>query len=337
VIAGNFSECASHATARPDRARPARRTGQPDAADRAEVLEGLMRPQKSTPAKLLYDARGSELFERICALPEYYVTRAEIGAIRRHLPEIADTLGQDLLVIEPGAGAAHKVRYLLGIPRLAAGYVPVEICHSTLQATVTALRAAYPAVEVRGLCADFMRPFDVPATHHRHARRLVFFPGSTIGNCTPPEAVALLGRLRRLAGGAGALLVGVDLYKAKELLLPAYNDSAGVTAQFNLNVLHRLNRDFSADFRVERFSHRAVWNEAEHRIEMRLVSRADQQVHVGPHLFDFAAGEYLTTEYSYKHTTEEFARIAHDAGLAVQKVWTDCAGHFSLQYLRAAD
>jgi dimethylhistidine N-methyltransferase len=330
VIVGNFSEYGSPGT--PTHERPVG----PDPATRAAVLHGLSQPQKTTPAKLLYDARGAELFERICELPEYYLTRAEIAALRRNLPAIAAALGHDLLVIEPGAGAARKVRFLLGIPGLAAGYVGVEICRATLEQATSALRAAYPRVEIRGLCADFMQPFELPALRSRHARRLVFFPGSTIGNCTPAEAVTLLAGFRRLVGHDGGVLIGVDLCKSPAVIEPAYNDAAGVTATFNLNVLHRLNRDFAADFRPERFVHRAVWNEQQHRIEMRLVSREAQRVHLGPHVLEFAAGEYLVTEYSYKHTREEFAAIARSAGFAVQEFWTDAAGLTSLQYLRPA-
>lgn len=332
VIVGNFSECASRRTRISEPAHVSLM-----AAARAEILHGLRQNAKAIPAKYLYDARGAELFERICELPEYYVTRAELSAMRRHLPHIATALGDDILLIEPGAGAARKVRLLLGIPGLAAGYVPVDICESSLAAAAASLRNACPAVEIRSVCADFTRPFTVPAIAKPYSRRVVFFPGSTIGNCTPAEAVDLLAFFRRLAGPGGGILIGVDLYKSPDVLIPAYNDSQGVTALFNLNLLHRLNRDFSADFRPERFSHRAVWNEDEHRIEMRLISRTHQRVHVGPHAFDFAAGEYLTTEYSYKHTREDFARIAWQAGLAVREFWTDCSELFSLQFLRPAN
>lgn len=335
MIAGNFSGYASRVTHLPEPRPASRRAARdPGAAARAEILHGLAQPQKTTPSKYLYDARGSELFEQICELPEYYLSRAEMAAMRRHLPEIARALGRGNMLIEPGAGGAQKPRVLLGVPGLAVAYVAIEICRKSLAAAVSSLRSAFPDMEITGVCADFTQPVELPLMQQRRARRVVFFPGSTIGNCTPEEATALLARFRRLVGPDGGILVGVDLYKSRDLLLPAYDDAAGVTALFNENLLHRLNADFAADFKPARFAHRAVWNEDHHRIEMHLVSRVSQRVNVGPHCFDFAAGESLVTEYSYKLTREEFAAVAGKAGLCVQEFWTDRGGLFSVQYLR---
>lgn len=306
----------------------------PDASARAEILRGLSKSPKMISPKYFYDARGSELFEQICELPEYYVTRAELAALRRHLDEIAAALGSNVTLIEPGAGAGTKVRMLLGYPGLAAAYFAVDICRPALARATAALRLAYPRIDIRSVCADFTAPFEVPMGRASGHRRVVFFPGSTIGNFSPEETVTLLRSFREIAGEDGGILIGVDLYKSPSVLVPAYNDAAGVTALFNLNLLYRLNSDFAADFRPERFAHRAVWNEAERRIEMRLISRVAQAVWLGPHELRFAAGEPIVTEYSYKHRPEDFAALAAEAGLTVQELWMDPGELFSIQYLR---
>lgn len=309
---------------------------EPQAGDlRAEILAGLTASPKTLPCKYFYDERGSELFDAICELPEYYLTRTELDIMQSHAAEIATALGSRVLLVEPGSGTSAKTRLLLDKLHWPCAYVPVDISREHLIKAADQLNRHYPDLEVLPVCADFSQAFALPAPHHPAARTLIYFPGSTIGNFEPDATVALLKQLLRLAGCKGALLIGVDLNKDRTLLEAAYNDVAGVTAAFNLNLLARLNRELGSDFDVSRFRHRAVFNPAEGRIEMHLDSLENQTVNIAGETVQFGAGESIITEYSYKHTLPGFAALAAQAGWKVQKVWTDERRWFSVQYLTA--
>jgi dimethylhistidine N-methyltransferase len=299
---------------------------------RRDVLRGLAGPRKELPCKYFYDAEGSRLFEEICELPEYYLTRCELGILERHAGTMAGLLGPRCALIEYGSGSGRKTRLLLDHLHDPAAYVPVDINKDFLLQSAEALAGSYPGLEVVPVCADFTRPFEVPALRQAAARRGVYFSGSTIGNFGPPEAVALLRNIVRLVGPGGGLLIGIDLKKDARILEPAYNDSRGVTAAFNLNLLARINRELGGDFRLERFRHHAFYDAPHGRIEMQLVSREEQSVRIGDEVFAFAEGEAIHTEYSYKYGLEEFAGMAARAGLRRDEVWTDERGLYSVQF-----
>lgn len=300
-----------------------------------DVLCGLRQPQKTLPCKYFYDADGSKLFDQICALPEYYPTRTELGILRAHAAEMAASLGPETLLIEYGSGSSVKTRLLLDRLVRPAAYLPVDISREHLEETALTLRLDYPGLAIEPVCADFATPFALPRLARRAARRAIYFPGSTIGNFPEAGAVALMGDVARRVGPGGAFLVGVDLKKDPRVLERAYDDDAGVTAAFNLNLLARMNRELDADFDLRRFRHRARWVEAAGRIEMHLVSLADQWVRIDGQTVHFAHGESICTEHSHKYTLAGFARLARSAGLAVRRVWTDPAERFSVQYLEA--
>ncbi|HET7921535.1 MAG TPA: L-histidine N(alpha)-methyltransferase [Gammaproteobacteria bacterium] len=302
---------------------------------REEILAGLRAPQKTLPCKYFYDARGSQLFDAICELPEYYPTRTELGIMETHVAEIAAALGSQLVLIEPGSGSSLKTRLLLDTLRDPVAYVPVDISREHLVRAADKLNQRYPALEVLPVCADFSQPFAVPRPRRNAARKAVYFPGSTIGNFEPDAAVELLINLRRLAGSEGALLLGVDLRKDLRVLEAAYNDSAGTTAEFNLNILRRINAEMDGDFELSRFHHRAPFDHDASRIVMQLVSDRDQIVQVADERFSFKANEIIITEYSHKYTLESFARLAARAGYQIERVWTDDRRWFSVQYLTA--
>ena len=303
---------------------------------REDVIAGLSQPQKTLSPKYFYDAQGSRLFEAICRLREYYPTRCELALTRRHLDEIARFAGRGVELIEYGSGASVKTRLLLRAARPAA-YVPVDISEAALQAAATRLGREFPWLELHGVVGDFMQPLKLPVYRARSARRrVVYFPGSTIGNLTPAEAHAFLGMTRGQVGARGAMLVGVDLKKDANVLHAAYNDAQGVTAAFNLNLLARINRELGGDFELRRFSHYAFYNAALGRIEMHLVSLARQAVSIGPHRFAFEVGESIHTENSCKYSVEEFGAMAQAAGFRIDKVWLDRKRHFALFGLSAA-
>jgi len=312
-----------------------RASGKGDAELTRQVLRGLAaRPKRLSPT-YLYDAHGSALFELICRQPEYYLTRTELAIMRCHGAEIAERIGSRALLLELGSGASLKTRILLDrLPDLAA-YVPVDISRSSLLAAARAIRESYPRLEVLPVEADFTRPFALPEPHAEAARTIVYFPGSTIGNFDADPAVELLALARRLAGPRGALLIGIDLLKDRELLLRAYDDAAGVTAAFNLNILARLNRELGADFDPRGFRHAAPWNAAASRIEMNLVSLVSQSVNLAGERIDFEAGEVIVTEHCHKYTQESFAALAGRAGWTPRGSWSDERGYFSVQYLEA--
>ncbi|MFW6059757.1 MAG: L-histidine N(alpha)-methyltransferase [Phycisphaeraceae bacterium] len=299
----------------------------------ADTLAGLRQSPKTLPCKLLYDQPGSELFDRICELPEYYPTRTEMAIMRDHIADMVRHIGERALLIELGSGSSTKTRILLDHLRRPAGYVPIDISREHLLRSAQQIQQRYRDLEVLPVCADYLQDFDVPAPTQPAARRVVYFPGSTIGNFHEPEARRFLQRIAELVTPGGGLLIGVDLRKDPSILVPAYNDAQGVTAAFNLNILHRLNREFAADIDVAGFEHRAVWNDAQGRIEMHLVARQAQEVTIADQTFRFEAGESIRTECSYKHTPQRFAELA-DA-FDIQHVWTDPAELFSVQYLVA--
>ena len=298
---------------------------------RRDALAGLTQTRKTLPCKYFYDDHGSWLFDQICGLPEYYPTRTELAISRQYAVEMATACGPRALLLELGSGSSTKTRVLLDHLREPAAYVPVDIARDFLQSSADALAAAYPGLPVQPVCADFTRRFTVPALPAR--RTVVYFPGSTIGNFVASEAVVLLSNIAALLGDDGGLLIGVDLRKDVGALERAYNDAQGVTAAFNLNLLTRLNRELAADFVVEQFEHRAVYDAEAGRIEMQLVSRRPQTVRLADHDIHFTAGEIVRTEYSHKYTREQFAGLAAAAGLRVRQVWTDRAELFSVQYL----
>ena len=299
--------------------------------DLSEIIEGLAQPQKTLSPKYFYDHTGSKLFDEICELPEYYLTRSEQEIMQACSAEIAEIIGPNASLIEFGSGSSLKTRTLLSHLDSPAAYVPVDISREHLEAAARSLAAEFPDLEILPVAADFTRPFPLPQPRVMPERNLVYFPGSTIGNFGPEAALELLRVMHQEAGEDGALLIGVDLQKDKAILEAAYNDEAGVTAQFNLNILKRLNNEFGADFDPGKYKHRAIYNDESGRIEMRLVSTHQQRVSVGGRTFELAAGEFIVTEHSHKYTLEGFRKMAMLAGFQVDKVWIDSAGYFSVQ------
>jgi dimethylhistidine N-methyltransferase len=301
---------------------------------RKDVLEGLARPQKALPPKYFYDAAGSRLFERICRLREYYPTRTELALTRKHLREIARFAGKRCALLEYGSGESLKTRLLIGALEPSV-YMPVDISADALRAAVTRLRREFPQLGVVAITADFSHPLSIPA-YRGNARRVVYFPGSTIGNLRPEEAHAFLKMTRGQVGPRGAMLVGVDLKKDANVLHTAYNDASGVTAAFNLNLLVRINRELGGDFDLRRFAHYAFYNPMAGRIEMHLVAREAHAVNIGNYRFSFDRGESIHTENSYKYSVEEFQTLASNAGFRASKLWTDARGWFGVFGLLAA-
>jgi dimethylhistidine N-methyltransferase len=309
---------------------------QPATDERQEILEGLRGRPKQVSPKFFYDERGSQLFDEICEQPEYYPTRTELDIMEDNLEHISDLIGPAVSLIEYGSGSSTKTRLLLDRLHNPSAYVPVDISREHLTSTARKLAADYPDIEVLPVCTDFTRPFAIPAPNRSAARNVVYFPGSTIGNFDIEAAVDLMRVMRNEAGDGGGLLIGVDLVKSKDILEPAYNDAAGVTAEFNLNLLRRLNREHAADFEVESFRHQAVYDETHQRIEMRLIALDEQTVTVGDERFEFEEGEHIVTEHSHKFGVDQFAMLAAEAGFEVNTVWTDEDELFSVQYLEAA-
>lgn len=297
-----------------------------------EIHEGMSLTQKKLSPKYFYDEYGSQLFEAICELPEYYPTRTEISIMREYLPEMARYIGPLPNVIEFGIGSGLKTKLLLEALDQPTAFVPVDISEEHLMQTVADLEKNFPNIEMLPVATDFTQPFPVPEPTRESVRNLVYFPGSTIGNFEPEAAIKLLRVMHREADKGGCLLIGFDLQKDIKTLEQAYNDSQGITAQFNLNMLRRLNVEYSADFDLETFRHDAVYNTVHGRIEMHLVSSKNQQVTIGNRRFALEKGESICSEYSYKYTLPQFADMAKQAGFAVKKVWTDSNGWFSLQY-----
>ncbi len=305
------------------------------AALTAQVIEGLSKSQKTLPTAFLYDEAGSDLFHQITELPEYYPTRTELSIMDQHLPAMAEAVGPEAMVIEYGSGTGLKTRRLLGALDRPVAYVPVEISREFLMTSAEALHAEFPDIEVLPVCADFTLPFEVPLAQTRARRRVLYFPGSTIGNFYRDFAIRLLRQMHTEVGKGGGALLGVDLKKDVDVLEAAYNDSAGVTAKFNLNLLERANRELGCDFDLSAFRHRAVWNETRGAIEMRLYARRPTAVTVGDKRFTFDRDEWIHTEDSHKYGLDEFAAMASKSGFDVKTVWTDAEQLFSVQYLVA--
>ncbi|HSO82569.1 L-histidine N(alpha)-methyltransferase [Thiocapsa sp.] len=305
----------------------------PTPADvRAEVLEGLGRPAKRLSPKLFYDQRGSQLFDAITELPEYYPTRTEIGILREYGSEMADLLGRDNVLIELGSGSSLKIQTLLAALQPSV-YMPVDISKEHLLASAHALAERFPGLSIRAACADYSAPFKLPMEPD-WTDLAAFFPGSSIGNFDPDDARLLLGRVADLLGTGGRLLIGVDLPKDPAILNAAYDDAQGVTAAFNLNLLTRINRELEGNFDLDAFTHRAFFDTDLSRVEMHLVSRVEQRVEVAGSTFDFRAGETIHTENSYKYGIDPFHRLAGDAGFVAEQFWTDKQGLFSVHCLR---
>ncbi len=297
------------------------------------VLAGLARYPRAIPAKFLYDERGSALFDEICELPEYYLTRVETAILRDCVDDISAMAGPGCVLIEYGSGSSVKSRLLIEAMHDLAAYVPIDISRRHLDTTVDGLRRDYPGLRVEPVCADYMALAHLPVDLGEARRRIGFFPGSTIGNLTPAEAKAFLLRARNVLGAAGAMVVGADLKKDPQRLHDAYNDSAGVTAQFTLNLLRRMNRELAANFDLSAFAHEAFYNEVEGRIEIYFRSLRPQTVTVAGRTFAFDEGERIHTEYSYKYDDAGIAALARSAGFAVARTWTDPDRLFAVAYL----
>jgi len=303
---------------------------------RAEVLRGLSNPAKDLPCKYFYDERGSELFERICELDEYYLTRTELAILNQHVGEMADRLGPNCVLIELGSGSGIKTRLLLEHLREPAGYVAIDLARESLARTAEELRQRFPSLAIAPCCADFTAAFEIPELAGIMGRRVVYFPGSTIGNFGPAESRVLLDRIAWLCLPSGGLLVGIDLKKDRTVLARAYNDREGVTAAFNLNLLARINHELGADFDLTAFRHEAVYNEELGRMEMYLISMRDQAVHLGNATFLFQGKEAICTEHSYKYDLEGFRLLARSAGFQLQQTWTDDRRMFAVVFLTPA-
>ena len=308
--------------------------------DRAEfrdaVLAGLSEKPRAIPAKFLYDARGSALFDAICELPEYYLTRTETEILRRSADDIAALAGPACALVEYGSGSSVKSRLLIEAMHDLAAYVPIDISRQHLDATASRLRRDYPGLKVEPVCADYMTLDRLPADLGKARRRIGFFPGSTIGNLLPVEATAFLRRAHRLLGTSGAMVLGVDLKKDPRRLHDAYNDSAGVTAQFTLNLLRRMNRELDANFDLSAFAHDAFYNPVDGRIEIFFRSLKAQTVSVAGRSFAFAEGERVHTEYSYKFDDAGITLLARSAGFTIARTWTDPVRLFAVVYLEVA-
>jgi L-histidine N-alpha-methyltransferase len=320
-----------NASEQSDRLLDAERIDQEFASD---VLKGLSASHKSLPCRWFYDARGSDLFEQITRLSEYYPTRSEIEILERRAAEIAEIGPADGVMVEFGSGSSRKTEILLSaLPDLAA-YAPIDVSAPALEDAERRLAARFPKLRVLPVTGDFSGELNLPSALPQ-ARRLGFFPGSTIGNFQPAAARDLLEAFSRLLGDGANLIVGVDLRKSLDILLPAYDDREGVTAEFNRNLLRRINVELGGDFDLEQFAHEAVWNEKDSRVEMHLVSRREQSVGVLGRVFRFAASERIHTENSYKHTIDGFRDLARRAGWQPTHVWTDEARRFSVHCLSA--
>jgi L-histidine Nalpha-methyltransferase len=298
------------------------------------VIDGLSRPQKTLPCRFFYDARGSELFEEITRLPEYYPTRTETAILHAHAAEMAQGASDGGVLVELGSGSSLKTELLLGNLPQSCAYVPIDVSRTALDGATQRLAARFPRLDVRPIVGDFAKPIAFPADL-ADRQKTGFFPGSTIGNLTPLEAGRLLAVLRNTLSPGGRMIVGVDLKKDTRKLLPAYNDAAGVTAAFNLNLLARINREIGGTFDLDGFRHAAVYNARDGRIEMHLVSRRDQDVEAGGRRFRFRTGETIHTENSYKYSIRQFQDLARSSGWGPRRVWSDKGNLFSVHELVA--
>jgi L-histidine Nalpha-methyltransferase len=299
-----------------------------------DVVEGLSQTPKRLPSKYFYDERGSRLFNEICTLEEYYLTRTELTIMQEFSEEIAEALGQGNMLVEYGSGSSLKTRILLDRLQSTVAYVPVDISGKHLEQTAGSLATAYPHIEILPVCADFTAEFELPCSRREPVQTSAYFPGSTIGNFQPPAASRLLQQIASICGVGGGLLIGIDLQKEIQTIESAYNDRNGVTMAFNRNLLHRINRELDADFQVDAFEHRALYNQHLGRVEMYLVSGIRQVVTIDGATFQFAEGDAICTEYSYKYTTDGFHAIAATAGFSLECAWTDERELFAVLYFR---
>jgi L-histidine Nalpha-methyltransferase len=300
-----------------------------------DVLDGLRARPRAIPSKYFYDARGSALFEQITELPEYYPTVTELGILDDALPELARRVGPGAAIIEYGSGSGIKTRRLLRALDKPASYTPIEISAAALDESVAALRAELPGLQLLPVCADYTAAPPLPDALRAH-RRVVFFPGSTLGNFTTPQSIAFLRQIHDQIAPDGALILGLDLKKDPALLHAAYNDAQGTTAAFNLNLLARLNVELGADFALDQWHHYAAYSPTQSRVEMYLIAACAQTVTIDGHRFEFEEGEPILTEYSHKYTRAELARLAAEANLRLVHTWTDPASLFSLSWLEPA-
>jgi len=296
------------------------------------LIAGLRKTQKMLSPKYFYDDHGSKLFEKITQLPEYYLTNTELDIMTGNIDEMTEVIGEQASLIEFGSGSSMKTRLLLEHMHSPAVYVPVDISEEHLHESQLSIQADFPEIEVLPVVADFTQPFDLPNPRTMPLHNVVYFPGSTIGNFEFDDALDLLRVMHTEAGTDGALLIGVDLQKDPTIVDAAYNDSAGVTAKFNLNILRHINRAFGSNFNLDAFAHRATYRPDEGRVVVELVSRARQVVQIGDDEIEFADGESIITEYSHKYTLNGFADMARAAGFEVRHVWTDPQQWFSVQY-----
>jgi len=300
----------------------------------ADVLEGLRSIPKHVPAKYFYDAAGSQLFERITELPEYYPTRCEISILRDRGADIAKLIPAGAALVEFGSGSSKKARILLSVAPKLAAYVPVDICGEMIEQEAAELRSDFPSLKVLPVTADICKPFELPEEAKQAAVRIGFFPGSTIGNFEPHEASGFLRNAANILGPGSSLIVGADLIKSADVLNAAYNDAQGVTAQFNLNLLTRINRELGGTFQLSTFEHHAFYNRERHRVEMHLASLKRQKVRVAGETIEFRAGETIHTENSYKYSVESLAALARGVGWLPLGAWTDTHKFFSIQALK---
>jgi dimethylhistidine N-methyltransferase len=302
----------------------------------SEVIAGLSSEPRTLPCKYFYDATGATLFKKICDLPEYYITRTETAILRLRAGEMAQCIGARCELIGLGTGAGTKTRILLEELEAPAVYMPVDISKEQLKRSAALFRKIFPGLEILPVCADYLEPLELPSPSHKPDRKVVYFPGSTIGNFEPESAMQFLRRIANYCGTDGGLLIGVDLQKDRHVLEHAYNDDAGVTAQFNLNLLARANRELGANFDLKQWRHEAIYNPNQGRVEIYVVSEIDQTVGIQDRSFEFRAAEKITTEYSYKHTPEGFIDLARNAGFDFVRLWTDDARLFGVFYFTVA-
>lgn len=319
------------------RALKQRSTRQESWLFRQAVVGGLQRQSKALPCKYFYDDRGSALFDEICDLDEYYLTRTELGIMKSHADEMGAQIGPGVMLVEYGSGSSIKTRILLDHLESPVAYVPVDISEEHLERTARRLDQDYRHLEVLPVNADFTADFELPIPTRDATHAAVYFPGSTIGNFELQQAQQLLQRIAPLCGAGGGLLIGIDLQKDPAIIEAAYNDQEGVTRQFNLNLLQRINRELGADFDLDQFEHLAYYNADLGRVEIYIVSLCDQMVQIGNYTFSFARGERIHTEYSHKYTIDGFASMAAAAGLALHRSWTDPQEYFAVLHFAVAE
>jgi len=301
---------------------------------RDAVLAGLSNSPKSLPCKFFYDQRGSALFEAICEVPEYYLTRTELGILQTHAGDMAARIGPNCRLVELGSGASIKVRLLLDALETPLAYIPVDISRGFLRDAAASIAADFPELDVIAVCADYTRSFALPKISGPAGKTVGFFPGSTIGNFEPEAVVQFLSHVGKLLGPGAEMLIGADVKKDKAILDAAYNDAQGLNAAFNLNLLHRIAKELDSDIAIDDFEHVAFYNPDEGRVELYIKSLKDQSAVIAGRRFAFAAGEMIHTENSYKYAIPEFRALAARAGFKALDTWTDADGKFAVHYLQ---